>query len=268
MAQTPHSLLRHVFQPAVGWACLALALIASPAGAQVNIEPFSLGQKQQGWAARVGANFSMEANETVLLEVDLAPRLDYAREKGSVAIVGEVGFSERAGTTFRNLFTLHARYLRQLSPGISAEAFARAQRDEFALLNQRLASGAGVRFKIAADEEAATFAGISFGFEGERWEVDATDRHPAQVSDPRAFGYLAYRIQITEHANLLNTISGTLRLGGALDDARITDTAALQVTLSERVALTASFGFEYDSRPPQSQPKVSMALKNGLTVSF
>jgi hypothetical protein len=34
------------------------------------------------------------------------------------------------------------------------------------------------------------------------------------------------------------------------------------------VALQVTFGLEYDSRPPRSQPQVSMALTNGLTVTL
>lgn len=241
-------------------------LAAHPARAQVNIEPLNPGQERAGWQAQVGANFTMEANETVLLEVDLSPRIDYVRAANAVAMVGNVGFSERAGTTFRNLFLLHSRYLRQLSPTVSAEVFARVQRDAFAALNRRLSSGAGLRFRVAADEESSTYAGFSLGVEGEQWDVEPEDRHPETLNDPRAYGYLAYRIQITENTTLLNTINTTLRLAGQLDDVRVTDTATLQVGISEQVALTASFELQFDNRPPRSQPEVSLALKNGLTL--
>lgn len=232
--------------------------------AQVNIEPLS--PERTGWHAQVGANFTMEANETVLLEVDLSPRVDFTRAAQAIAVVGNVGFSERGGTTFRNLFLLHGRYARQLSPTVSAELFARAQRDAFAALSRRLSSGAGVRFKVAADEQASTYAGLSVGVEGERWDVEPADRHPETVRSPRAYGYLAYRVQITETTTLLNAINTTLRLAGGLDEVRVTDTATLQVGISEQVALTASFELAFDNRPPRSQPQVSLALKNGLTI--
>jgi len=257
----------------VAGAVLALILLLSGAGsrkaaAQVNIEPFSLGQEETGWDVRVGANFKMESNETVLLEIDLTPRVEYAREAHSVAAVGNVEFSERAGSTFRNLFLLHTRYLYRLGSALSIEGFMRVQRDEFALLNSRLSGGGGLRFQISSDERAATYGGLAVGVEAEQWDVDPDDFHPESLTDPRTYGYLAYRLNITESTTLLNTLSGSLRLAGDLDDGRIADTATLQVEISDQVALTSSFGLAYDSRPPESQPEVSMALKNGLTLTF
>lgn len=235
---------------------------------QVNIEPFSLGREMTGWKGKVGANFKMESNDTVLLEIDLSPRVDFSQGRNSVAVVGNLGFSERAGTTFRSLYLLHTRYLLQIDSTLSAEVFGRVQRDEFALLNNRLSSGLGLRFQVSAKEESATYAGLSVGGEWERWEVEASDRHPETLSDPRTFGYLAYRLQISDNTTLLNTLSASLRLGGSLEDGRIVDTASLEVGISERVSLTATFALVYDSRPPRSQPQVSLALTNGLTVSL
>lgn len=247
---------------------ILLLVSLRPAAAQVNIEPFTLGREQAGWDAKFGANFKLEANETVLLEIDLSPRVDYSRGQNSVTVVGNLGFSERAGTTFRSLYLLHTRYLRQMDSTLSVELFARTQRDEFAKLNNRLSSGIGLRYEIAADEESATYAGVSVGVEGEEWSVDPADRHPRTLSDARSFGYLAYRLQITENTTLLNTLSASLRLNGNLRDGRVTDTATMEVGISKRVALQVTFGLAYDSRPPRSQPQVSMALTNGLTVTL
>ena len=255
------------------WGLLTLSVLVgglapSSAPAQVNIEPFALGREQAGWGGKVGANFKMESNETVLLEIDLSPRIDFSQGRHSVAVVGNLGFSERAGTTFRSLYLLHTRYLRQVDSTLSAEVFGRVQRDEFARLNNRLSTGLGLRFQVTATEESATFAGLSVGVERERWEVEPSDRHPETLAAPRAFGYLAYRLQITDNTTLLNTLSTSLRLGGSLEDGRIVDTASLEVGISERVSLKAAFALAYDSRPPRSQPQVSMALTNGLTVSL
>lgn len=265
------------YVPRTGWGALQrlftvgllfAVVLPSSALAQVNIEPFSLGREQTGWEARVGANFKMETNETVLLEIDLSPRVDYTRGKNSVAVVGNLGFSERAGTTFRSLYLLHTRYLREITPTLSAAFFGRVQRDQFALLSNRTSSGAGLRFEVSAEDESATYAGVSFGFEREQLDVAPSNRHPGTISDPRSFAYLAYRLQITENTTLLNTLSTSLRLAGNLEDGRITDTATLEVGISDRVSLTATFAFSYDSRPPQPQPQVSIALTNGLTVSL
>lgn len=247
---------------------LGIMLLPASALAQVNIEPFSLGREYTGLEAKVGANFKMETNETVLLEIDLSPRVDYVRGKNSVSVVGNLGFSERAGTTFRSVYLLHTRYLLELGSTLSAEFFARTQRDEFALLSNRVSSGAGLRFEVVAEDEAATYTGFSFGFERERWEVEPSNRHPETLSDPRAFGYLAYRLQISENATLLNTLNASLRLGGDLEDGRITDTATLDVGISDRVSLQATFALSFDTRPPEPQPEMSLALTNGLTVSL
>lgn len=236
--------------------------------AQVNIEPFSLGEDVYGWNARLGADFKMESNDTVLLEIDLSPRVDYAWENNAVSTVGSLGFSERSGTTFRSQSLLHTRYLRRIDSTSSLEVFTRIARDEFALLNRRVASGVGIRLKVSAEDESVTFAGISLGYEGERWDVEPDDRHPETLDDPRSFGYVAYRVQITETTTLINTLRASLRLADDFDDGRITDTATLQVEISERVSLDASFGLEFDNRPPQSQPEVSMALTNGLVVTL
>lgn len=248
----------------------ATVILVAPQSAQgqVNIEPFTLGREAQGWAATVGTNFKLEANETLLLEIDLSPRVDYTSGANTVTAVGELGFSERAGTTFRSLYFFHTRYLRQFSDLLSGEVFARVERDEFALLTNRLASGLGIRVKIAATEGSATFAGVSLGAEREEWDVSASDRHPSSLFDPRSFTYLAYRVQISENTTLLNTVSGSLRLAGQLQDGRIADTATMEVGITDRVALKVTFGLAYDSRPPASQPQVSLALTNGLTVSL
>lgn len=268
MAQTRGPSSAPLVHGLIALGCALAVLCPRNLIAQVNIEPFSLGEDMEGWNSKVGADFKIESNETVLLEVDLAPRVDYAWGKNVVSTVGSLGFGERSGTTFRSQFLLHTRYLRRIDSTTSLEVFTRLARDEFALLNRRIASGGGVRLKISADEESATFAGASLGYEGERWDVEPADRHPETLSDLRTFGYLAYRLQITETTTLLNTLRASLRLANNLGDGRIADTATLQVEISERVSLNASFGLEYDSRPPRSQPEVSMALANGLVVTL
>lgn len=270
MTQTLRPLLRRLLSGIVAPALVVALLIPPPAQAQItaNIEPFSLGMQKTGWNVKVGANFTMEANDTVLLAIDLDPRVDYVRGKNSVTIVGNAGFTERAGSTVRNQFLLHTRYLRAVGSKTSAEVFTRARRDEFALINSRLSTGTGLRFEITNTEEAATYAGVSLGFQRERLDLGSDADHPTSLNDPRAFGYLAYRQKITDNTTLLNQVRTGLRLGGDFEDVRLTNSATLEVGISENVSLTATFGFGLDSKPPGDQPDVSMSLTNGLTVSL
>ncbi len=241
---------------------------SSMAQVTANVEPFSLGQQEPGWDAQVGADFKMEANETVLLSIDLSPRIDYVRGANSVTVVGEAGFTERAGTTVRNKFLLHSRYLRELGLGVRGEVFTRILRDEFSLVNSRFSVGIGPRFEIVNTEETATYAGIQGGFQSERLDLDASAEHPRTLDDARAFGYLAYRQQITDNTTLLNTLRTGVRLAGDLDDVRLTNSATMEVEVSENVSLNASFDVQLDSDPPGDQPDVSMSITNGLTVSL
>ena len=148
MIRTLKSYLRRFLLAALSLGLGVVLFCPPPAAAQItaSIEPFSLGMQEAGWKARVGANFTMEANETVLLAIDLDPRIDYVRGKNSVTVVGNAGFTERGGTTVRNQFLFHTRYLRAVGPRTSTEVFTRARRDRFALINSRLSSGVGLRF--------------------------------------------------------------------------------------------------------------------------
>ena len=270
MTPTLKSLLRRSF---LGMAVLGMAaalLLPRSTAAQVtaNIEPFSLGMQKTGWNAQVGANFTMQANETVLLAIDLDPRVDYVRGKNSVTVVGNAGFTERAGTTVRNQFLLHSRYIRAIGSATGAEVFTRARRNEFALINSRLSTGAGLRFEVVNTEGTATYVGASLGFQRERLDLDPDADHPASLDDPRGFGYLAYRQEITDNTTLLNQFRTGLRLAEDFDDVRLTNSATFEVEVSENVSLTATFGVNLDSDPPGNQPDVSMSLTNGLSVSL
>jgi len=270
MIQTLKSTFRRLFPGTITLGLVVAVLLPHPGAAQVtaNIEPFSLGMQETGWDASVGANFTMEANDTVLLAIDLDPRLDYVRGKNSVTVVGGAGFTERAGTTVRNQFLLHTRYLRAVGSGVSAEVFTRAQRNEFALINSRLSAATGLRFEVTNTEETATYMGLSLGFQRERLDVSPDAAHPDALDDARGFGYLAYRQEITDNTTLLNTLRTGLRLGGDFDDVRLTNSATLEVEISDNVSLTATFGVNLDSDPPGDQPDVSMSLTNGLSVSL
>ena len=270
MMQTLRATIRRVSLSLFVFGLGTALLCPLPAAAQItaNIEPFSLGQREEGTNTTVGANFTMEANDTVLLEIDLDPRLDYVQGANSVTVVGNVGFSERAGTTIRNQFLVHTRYLRDVGSGVSAEVFTRALRNEFSLINSQVSSGVGLRFEITNSEETSTYAGISGGFQSERLDLDSGADHPNALDDPRGFGYLAYRQQITENTTLLNTLRTGLRLADDLNDVLLTNSATLEVGVSDNVSLTATFGVELDSQPPGNQPDVSMSLTNGLSVSL
>jgi len=270
MMQTFRATIRFVSLSllALGLGASLLGPLSAAAQITANIEPFSLGQQEEGTNATLGANFTMEANDTVLLAIDLDPRIDHVQGPNSVTVVGNVGFSERAGTTIRNQFLVHTRYLRDVGSGVSAEVFTRALRNEFALINSQVSSGVGLRFEVTNTEETATYAGILGGFQSERLDVDASADHPDALDDPRGFGYLAYRQQITENTTLLNTLRTGLRLADDLNDVLLTNSATLEVGVSDNVSLTATFGVELDSQPPGDQPDVSMSLTNGLSVSL
>lgn len=244
------------------------AVIPFAAVGQVNVEPFTLGTSSDGFRARIGANFKMEANETVLLEIDLSPRFDYTTGRHTTSVLGTVEFSERAGNTFRDNALAHLRHLVAIREGVSVEGYGRIRHDTFAALRRRVTGGAGLRFRVATDSVSATYAGVSGAVESELWAVTPEDAHPSEQTDVRTVGYLAYRVTLTETTTLLNTIGASWRMAGTLEDVRVFDAATLQVTITEQVALTAAFGFEYDSRPPQTQPQVTMTIKNGITIQF
>lgn len=247
--------------------CLCWCLIVFPAEAQVSIEQVSLTKELEGFKTTAGATFKMETSQTVLLEMDLTPRIDYGWSDNLLFFVGNLGFSERGGETFRNQLFLHGQYRHQLTPTLAVETFFQTARDEFELLRRRYFGGVGLRWRVHREETTETFFGLTPSVGYERLNVTPEDNHPRTTTNVRLATYLVYRLKVNETTTLLNTVYVVPRVDDP-EDVRVRDDAVLQVSITDRVALTATFSLKFDSRPPESLPEVVLALNNGLTVTF
>ena len=151
---------------------------------------------------------------------------------------------------------------------VGSEVFGQAQFSEFKRLNLRLLAGAGLRFQLFSGESLESALGVAYMTEIESLDLPENEaEHPREDLSHRLTSYLTIRAKIQDYLALVGTTYVQPRLSD-FADLRVIGDLALEVSLSKSVKLVESFGFSYDSRPPDTVETTDISTVTKLRLSF
>jgi len=123
---------------------------ATPAFAQVDVQPLSREDPPEGWSGSLTGDLSAQTGNTDFVQLGVRGRVYEVRGQVTTMIVGNGGLGFLGRSRFSSSGLFHYRKTYRSGRGVWPEWYAQANYDRSQLLKFRTLVGAGVRTPVAA----------------------------------------------------------------------------------------------------------------------
>jgi putative salt-induced outer membrane protein YdiY len=240
---------------------LSLCLFQLKSEAQiVNIENQRLKGNKDGLTGNFDLNFSIIQNTKSIFQFGNRNKLNYKHGHKSYLLLTDILLVKSAREDFANSGFEHFRYAYNVEkyPFLSLEAFQQAQYNRVQLINLRLLTGGGARFKVLDKDSAAVNVGTFLMGEYE----EQTD-HTAEATIRWSL-FISFDFQFNKHIGF-NCI--TYYQPGFIDpfDFRVNTEASFRMKITEKLQFRLTYNLIYDSNPPANVPNSNYILSNAFS---
>ena len=257
-----------------------MILGTGPISAQVNTETLRKTTQEPGFHFNLGATLNLMDGNRNLFQTQVKTRLDQVQPWGHLFLVSNYKMSSKDETVFVNQGFAHLRFMKELTPGYSAEVFSQLEFNEFIRLNQRALVGAGLRFKhsgLAGNDNSrkvplSMVLGLGLMLERESIDIgtDATAGDPVHgdlAELLRSSNYLVLAYAPHENINIQSTTYYQVDTQ-RIKDYRLLSQSLIELGLGKRLALTSELNIRYDSEPPGGVKSRDLEYNQGMTYKF
>ncbi len=255
-------------QPQVALLLVSLLVLCAPqyATSQVNIEKMRV-EDPEGLSFTLSSNFAFRTGNIKRYDLGLSTRLDYKKNQRHIFILGNIGYGESRGQTYRNRSFAHIRFMHTVARFLTTEIFGQIENDEFTLLQIRVLGGVGFRLPYIKQENFAIYQGTSLMFEHEQLDIDRVSDHPESITANRWNNYLNVRLKLNDTISFFNTGYFQPRFDD-FGDYRILLDSGLRFDFSSSFSFTTGLNLRYDSKPPNSLEPLDLDVRNGFLLQF
>ena len=229
----------------------------------INVENSRIHTDTVGWAGELGVQLSFTKNTQEVLLAQLNAHLQYKTEKDLFLILGNYGFLSGASVNLINNSFMHLRYNRKLNDVLRIEAFTQILQNPVNLIDYRILTGAGPRFKLSDSKKLKLYAASLVMHEYER-ELDSVK---TIHNDIRNSSYVSFSLLPGSQTELINTIFYQ-PLFTSISDFRILDQMKFSVKTGKKFAVTLNLNYLYDNAPPLGVPRINYTFSTGLDYKF
>ncbi len=233
--------------------------IATPALAQVDVEPLRRQLKDDGAALRLNASFAGYLGNTDALVVGgsslTGGRFD--RHFGYLSANGDFAQFDSEVTVAR--YFVHLRYNLELASFLWGEAFAQIESDRFRKIRARELVGIGPRFALARSQSFDVHAGTSYMPEWTQFD-DGSERFAHRWSN-----YLALTWSPDERVTGSHTTYFQPRIDD-FGDFKLLSVSSLGFEITPLLESKVSLSVRHESRPLAGVERTDLEVKNSLGV--
>jgi hypothetical protein len=229
----------------------------------INVENSRIHTDTVGWAGELGAQLSFTKNTQEVLMAQMNAHLQYKTEKDLFLILGNYGFLSGDAVKLINNSFLHLRYNRKMNELLRIEAFSQILQNPVTLIDYRILTGAGPRFKLSGNKKLKLYAATLVMHEYER-ELDSIK---TIHNDIRSSSYVSFSLLFNSQTELVNTIFYQ-PLFTNISDFRILDQMKFSVKTGKKFAITLNLNYLYDNFPVQGVPRINYTFSTGLDYKF
>lgn len=230
----------------------------------VNVESKRVVTDSVGWAGSLGGDFSLTRNTSSVLSANAFATVQWKTKRNLYLLLGDYSFLRGAEQNFIDQAFLHIRFNHKITPFTYLEAFTQFQNNKITKINQRFLWGLGLRFKLnPTAEKMKMYLGVSamYEFEEEATEPVLYDRH---------FRNSTY-FSFTWKPNKIVTLVSTTFLQPRLDkpsDFRLLNQESLEMAITQKLSVTMTWDFLYDTTPAEGVPDMNYVFKTGILYKF
>lgn len=247
---------------------VVIAISASPARAQINIEPLRKKLAEKGYSGSIEASWVVRTGNTEGIVANGVGQVGWANERHLFFMAARGDYSRLNDELQLSRTFLHARYnLTLLDRFLFAELFAQAQTDATVNLRERELVGAGPRFALSVTPAHAIYAGLSAMFEHERWSVPAGAPDDPDTRYWRESSYAS--VTFTPDNRLTFSVVGLFQPRITKPhDHRVLLESLFEVTIGKGFSLRISSTFRYDSEPITGVKSTDVEVRNAIAWSY
>lgn len=226
----------------------------------VNIENQRLKGNKDGWGGNFDLSFSLIQNTKSIFQFGNRNKIHYKHGHHSYMLLTDMLLVKSANEDFANSGFGHLRYAYESKkyPLISLEGFQQAQYNRVQLINMRLLTGGGARYKVLDSDSAAVNLGTFLMAEFEE-QTDLNRENTLRWSLFASFDF-----QFHKHIGF-NCI--TYYQPGLIDpfDFRLNTETSFRMKITEKLQFRITYNLIYDSEPPANVPNSNYILTNSFS---
>jgi putative salt-induced outer membrane protein YdiY len=241
-----------------------LFFVPGSALAIVNIEALDVSPDGDGWQGRVGIAVKGASGNTDKVNAELDGRLIRRRGQYFDMLTGSFNYGKSKGVRDTNNSFLHLRHRYALNESWGLEAFAQAQKNEFARLKLRTLLGGGIRRSWLGDR-TTLHLGLGSFFENETLRPGTVAAASTRLW--RGNAYMAWHYSVGKRVRLQNTLYFQPAWSD-FGDQRLFNAAALRVAITGKLDIRMAVELTYDSRPPVAVRATDISYATGLEFRF
>jgi hypothetical protein len=248
----------------VFFSILILLAISLKVNAQIiNVENSRIHTDTVGWAGEVGMQMSFTKNSQEVFLAQLNAHVQYKTEKDLFLILGNYGFLSGASVNLINNSFMHFRYNRKLTNVTRIEVFTQILQNPVNLIDYRILTGAGPRFKLSDSKKLKLYAASLVMHEYER-ELDSVKTIQNAI---RNSSYVSFSFMPSSQTEVINTIFYQ-PLFKEISDFRVLDQMKFSVKTGKKFAISLNLNYLYDNRPAPGVPRINYTFSTGLDYRF
>jgi hypothetical protein len=255
-----------VRRPVVFVVFASLAL-STPAGAQVNTEPFRKRIKSKGYSFFLQGTFDGHTGNTRGATADGLVGTGFSGGRHLAFAFASIDYSKLNEVVGVDKSFAHVRYDYEVTRALSWEAFVQAQSDVFQLIKIRDLIGTGPRFTLYDDGRFSLYLGVGAMWEHDVYEVALGGPDARLQSATRANLYLAAHATLTNGIDVVTTTYAQPRSTDP-SDIRVLSESGFVFKISTWLSTAISFVGHYDSNPPPGVLPTDTELKNAITLTL
>ena len=219
--------------------------------------------QENGWSGTVDLSMSLNQAVNFVFGTNNGSQIIYKKDKHIVKSLNGLNLTIVNKTRPINDGFQHIRYSYELNKRIIPEAFLQGQYNHNTKIGARYLMGFGALFKVYNTEEDSMqlHIGMHYMPEYERELLGQVNRH-RRLNTMISYGY-TFPNKLT--LNLVSYLQPDLR---RLSDFRLLGNIALEMPITKRLTYRSSFGFVFDTHPPEGARTNFFNTRNGLRFVF
>lgn len=245
--------------------CSILFLFSGTSRAQVIIHiDYDKHQPQhEGFSGVVDLSMSMNQAVNFVFGTNNSSQIFYTKDKHIVKSLNGLNLTVVNKTKPINDGFQHFRYSYQLTDRIIPETFVQGQYNHNTKIAARYIFGVGALFKIYNKETDSMqlHLGVHYMPEYEKELLGQINRH-RRLNMMVSWGY-TFKNKLT--LNMVSYLQPDLRV---LSDFRILGNIALEMPITTKLTYRSSFGFVFDTHPPEGARTNFFNTRNGIRFTF
>ena len=246
-------------------ALLLLIIHGHSSHAITNIESERLNHTEAGTRGNISLSLDgrIGSSDKVALGTSVKIIRAFQREEWITILSRDYAEVDREVNTDETF--LHLRHLRKHSPNWGREVFTQYQEDRFALLEQRILLGAGIRYTLTPTKEKlqANHFGTGLFYEIEDYVGTSNNNEDST----RLNLYWAFKSKLNDVATYTSTLYFQPKLN-TLSDQKGLWQNALTVSVTRTISLSLSWHVEYDTHTPDGASDTETRYDSILIYHF